>query len=195
MTSFRIGAIVLAGGRSSRFGRDKLAAELDGRPLLEHAIEAAHAVASVVVVVLAPGDVRDLPPDIVVAYDRDAFAGPLAGLAAGLASMPVDVECVLIVGGDMPSLSVPVLRLLVEAIGDAGDAAVAVVLDEGGPMPMAVRASVATPAVDELLAAGERRLRGLPERLNAEVIGGLVWRALDPAAATLRDVDRPSDLG
>ncbi|MGH2474787.1 MAG: NTP transferase domain-containing protein, partial [Candidatus Limnocylindrales bacterium] len=31
----RIGAIVLAGGRSSRFGRDKLAEPMDGRPLLD----------------------------------------------------------------------------------------------------------------------------------------------------------------
>ena len=36
----RIGAIVLAGGRSSRFGRDKLAESIDGRPLLDRAVEA-----------------------------------------------------------------------------------------------------------------------------------------------------------
>ena len=35
-----VAAIVLAGGRSSRFGRDKLAEPVDGRPLLDHAIDA-----------------------------------------------------------------------------------------------------------------------------------------------------------
>ena len=51
----RIGAIVLAGGRSSRFGRDKLAEIVDGRPLLDHAIDAVRAVATDIVVVVAPG--------------------------------------------------------------------------------------------------------------------------------------------
>jgi molybdopterin-guanine dinucleotide biosynthesis protein A len=41
----RISAIVLAGGRSSRFPGDKLAAELDGRSLLARAIEAVRPVA------------------------------------------------------------------------------------------------------------------------------------------------------
>lgn len=196
MTSARIGAIVLAGGRSSRFGTDKLAHVIDGRPLLERSIDAARSVASVVVVVLAPGVERDLPVDVLVAHDAQAYEGPLAGLAAGLAALPRDVDVVLVVGGDMPTLSGPVLRLLVAAIaGTATSAAAAAVLDEGGPMPMAVRMSVAAPAVRELLAAGERRLRALPERLGAAVIDGHAWRSLDPEAATLRDIDRPTDLG
>jgi molybdenum cofactor guanylyltransferase len=199
MTLVRVGAIVLAGGRSSRFGADKLEAIVDGRPLLEHAIEAARSVAPTVVVVLAPGAARDLPADVVVAHDVEAYEGPLAGLAAGLVAMPADIERVLVVGGDMPTLSIPVLALLLDALGEAGDAnepgpAAAVVLDEGGPMPMAVRASVAGPVARQLLAGGERRLRALPEQLGAMLLPGARWRALDPDAATLRDIDRPADL-
>ena len=48
-------ALVLAGGASSRFGSDKLAATLDGRPLLHHALEAVAAVADRIVLVVAPG--------------------------------------------------------------------------------------------------------------------------------------------
>ena len=40
-----VSAIVLAGGASTRFGRDKLAEPVDGRPLLHHAAEAVAAVA------------------------------------------------------------------------------------------------------------------------------------------------------
>ena len=47
-------AIVLAGGASTRFGGDKLRATLDGRPLLDHALEAVGAIANPVVVVIAP---------------------------------------------------------------------------------------------------------------------------------------------
>ena len=54
-----VSAIVLAGGRSARFGRDKLAVSIDGRPLLHHAAEAVAAVATDIIVI-APPDVA--PP-------------------------------------------------------------------------------------------------------------------------------------
>ena len=56
-----VSAIVLAGGRSSRFGADKLAASMDGRPLLQHAIDAVARVADEVIVVLAAGARRPIP--------------------------------------------------------------------------------------------------------------------------------------
>ena len=103
----RIGAIVLAGGRSSRFGRDKLAEIIDGRPLLDHAIDAVRAVATDIVVVVAPGTMLPVPPGVRIAEDPVAFEGPLAGLAAGLAALDPAVDRLIVVGGDMPSL-VPV---------------------------------------------------------------------------------------
>ena len=48
-----ITGIVLAGGRSRRFGSDKLASDVGGRPLVEHAIDALATVADEVVVVIA----------------------------------------------------------------------------------------------------------------------------------------------
>jgi uridine kinase len=45
-----------------------------------------------------------------------------------------------------------------------------------------------------LLARGERRLRALPDRLDAVVVAEPVWRALDPAGGSLRDIDTLADL-
>ncbi|HEY5628207.1 MAG TPA: NTP transferase domain-containing protein, partial [Candidatus Limnocylindrales bacterium] len=85
-----LAAIVLAGGASSRFGGDKMAALLDARPILHHALAAAAEVAGTVVVVLAPGaDTTSLPAGrsrLVVAHDPETHQGPLAGLAAGLSA-------------------------------------------------------------------------------------------------------------
>ncbi len=47
-------AIVLAGGASTRFGGDKLRAELGGRPLLHHTLQACAAVVPTVVLALEP---------------------------------------------------------------------------------------------------------------------------------------------
>jgi hypothetical protein len=52
----------------------------------------------------------------------------------------------------------------------------------------------AGPAVERLLASGERRLRALLVDLDFVVLEPVVWRADDPSGETLRDVDVPDDL-
>ncbi len=193
-------AIVLAGGASSRFGGDKLAAGLDGRPLLHHALAAVDAMAATVVLVLAPGALAPtLPPlraILLVAHDLETHQGPLAGLAAGLAVLPPDAERVILVAGDMPSLVPAVLGLLVDAL-DVAPAAGAARLEAEplAPLPLALRTPAVRPVVAGLLADGRRALRGVLDRVPVLVVGAAAWRALDPDGLTLRDVDTPGDLG
>ena len=194
MSEGRIGAIVLAGGRSSRFGRDKLAEIVDGQSLLERAIVAALAVASDVVVVIAPGLDRPIPAGARLVHDTTEFQGPLAGLAVGLAALEPDLDRAIVVGGDMPSLIPAVLARLSAALGATVDAAVLDVDDRSVPLPMAVQRYVALPVARSLLAAGEHRLRALPLALRVAVIAEGTWRLDDPGGLTLRDVDVPGDL-
>ena len=188
-----VSAIVLAGGRSSRFGGDKLAEPIDGRPLLLHAIEAVRSVANEVLVVAAPQAVLEVPPDVIVVHDQTPFEGPLAGLAAGLGRAREPV-C-LVVGGDSPSLVAGVLELLVAAVDDAGVDAAALE-DEGRvrPLPAAMRRDAALVAADRLLEDGERRLRLVFDTVRTLVIPEATWRRSDPERATLRDIDTREDL-
>lgn len=190
----RIGAIVLAGGRSSRFGRDKLAEPIEGRPLLDHAIEAVQAVATDIVVVVAPGVTPGLAPGVRIANDTAAFEGPLAGLAVGLAALDPSIDRAVVVAGDMPTLVPAVLSCLIAAIDPSSDVAILAVATGPVPLPMAVRPAAAGVAVRALLANGERRLRALPDAVPTCVIPEATWRLDDPAGRTLRDVDTPSDL-
>jgi molybdopterin-guanine dinucleotide biosynthesis protein A len=197
-----LAAIVLAGGRSMRFGRDKLAEPVDGRPLLHHAIEAVRAVALEldIVVVLAPGAAPHLPAGVRAVHDAMAYEGPLAGVVVGLGALAPSTERVLVVAGDMPDLVPDVLRAMDARL--QADATVQLVWLEDDrdatnrprPLPAMVRREAALLAADALLANGERRLRALGDRLVTHVIESGTWRALDPAAATLRDVDVPEDL-
>ena len=61
-------------------------------------------------------------------------------------------------------------------------------------LPFAARRDPALAAARSGLADGDRRLRGLFERLALAEVPEAAWRALDPAARTLRDIDRPEDL-
>jgi molybdenum cofactor guanylyltransferase len=194
-----ISAIVLAGGRSSRFGSDKLGADLDGRPLLAHAIEGVATVAVDIVVVLAPGDPRrPAGPDdrrVRITHDHESGGGPLVGLVAGLEAVSEPIA--LVVGGDMPSLHPDVLTLLVRTLLGADDGVAAIALESRGrlePLPVALRTGAATAFAGRLVADGERSLRGLFERLPTRLIDEAAWRPLDPEGATLHDVDVPGDL-
>jgi molybdopterin-guanine dinucleotide biosynthesis protein A len=193
-----VSGIVLAGGRSSRFGSDKLAARYGDSTLLDRAVAAAGAVASEVIVVLAPGDDRPLPATNVPverALDPESFGGPLVGLLAGLEAAREPVA--IVVGGDMPTLAPDVLRMIIGlllASEGARDAVVLVQRGEMRPLPCAVRNGAATQVARHLLGEGERSLLALIRSLPALLVAEGDWRPLDPMAATLLDVDVPGDL-
>src|SRR2546425_3121567 len=112
-------AIVLAGGRASRFGRDKLAERVEERPLIHYAILALASVATEVLVVAPPdGPDPSLPAELTVparvVRDTEAFGGPLAGLLAGLERARESL--VLVVGGDMPQLRPELLAVLLRRL-------------------------------------------------------------------------------
>jgi molybdenum cofactor guanylyltransferase len=187
--------IVLAGGRSTRFGSDKLTASLDGVPLVRRAVEALASVTDGVIVVLPPGAERgDLPGDVTVTHDVQEGEGPLAGLHTGLLAA-VRTDQVVVAGGDMPELQPSVLRLLLDTLDDASvDAAALADGERPRPLPIALRTWPAADAVHTLLHAGRRRLRDALDSLRTAVIDEPTWTALDPGRLTLRDIDEPGDL-
>ena len=189
--------IVLAGGRSTRFGSDKLAKEVDGRPLLDHAIEAVLAIAPEVIVVARPGVPPLIAPAVAgrvrIVHDTESFGGPLAGLIVALTG--VETATALVVGGDMPRMVPAVLHRLAAA---ASPERPAVTLDVPGrvqPLPMAIDVAAARATATLVLGRGERSLRALLAELDASTLPAPVWLALDPGGATIVDIDRPSDLG
>lgn len=193
-----ITGIVLAGGGSRRFGSDKLRAEIDGRSLLDHAVAAVGVVVGEILVVVGPGDERPLPVSprpVRRVTDREAGGGPLIGLLAGLEAA-AEPLCV-VVGGDMPTLQPDVLALMIRTLTAADRAIAAVVLTARGrsePLPAVVRTGAASDVVGRLVADGERSLQSLFTRLPTRPLDEGEWRPLDPSGATIRDVDRPSDL-
>lgn len=193
MSERRVSAIVLAGGRSSRFGRDKLAEPIGGRPLLEHAIDGVRLVAAEVLVVVAPGPAPAVPPGVIVVHDPAPFEGPLAGLLAGLRA--AREPAAMVVGGDMPDLVPEVVEMLLDELDGPGVEAVVLEHDgRGRSLPMAVGRDPTLAVATRLIATGERRLGALTDALATTVIAEATWRARDPQARTVRDIDTPADL-
>jgi molybdenum cofactor cytidylyltransferase len=123
-----IGGIVLAAGGASRFGGRKQLAELHGRPLIEHAVEALRSVPEVerVVVVLGAeaGAIRsgaDLGgAEVVVAEGWEE--GISASLRAGVRAL-AETEAVLVTLADQPFVGPEVLRAILGQLGVPAPAA------------------------------------------------------------------------
>jgi molybdopterin-guanine dinucleotide biosynthesis protein A len=206
--SHDVSAVVLAGGRSSRFGASKLEAEIEGVTLLELVIRAVAAVASEIVVSLSADiSVPDpalgaVPGNPVIRFvrDREAYGGPLVGLATALEA--ASGTRAIVVAGDMPRLHSAVLQAMLDALdpatnpsGRPSPAAIVLASDgEARPLPVALTVRAARRAVDETLGAGERSLRAMLARLAVEELAQETWRALDPRAESLIDIDVPADL-
>jgi molybdopterin-guanine dinucleotide biosynthesis protein A len=155
-----------------------------------------------VIVLLPPvGDPPPLPRTtgsdkvpVRVSRDPEPFGGPLVALLAGLerAGEPF----ALVVAGDMPGLAGPVLAALLRALDASPDVDAAVLEFRGRrePLPVALRVGAATIAAQRLLGEGERSIHALLRGLRTRELLEGEWRALDPTAATLTDVDVPGDL-
>ena len=196
-------AIVLAGGRSKRFGGDKLAAELAGASILSTTIGAVAGISDGVLVGIAqlPDEQFETEVPVVLVHDPEPYGGPLAALAhlLGMRVEPDPVEdLAIVVGGDMPRVVPAVLRAMLDRLlADPTHDAVGLELT-GAPrpqvLPLALRIAPAARAAGELLALEDRSLRMLVERLETLWIPEGDWRALDPAGDTLIDVDTAADL-
>lgn len=97
--------VVLAGGLSTRMGRDKAMLGWHGRPLIERQLDALRA--SGVDDVRVSGD----RPDYGGIADAQPQLGPLGGLAGIADAVAVDVD-LLVVPVDMPMLGAALLRRL-----------------------------------------------------------------------------------
>lgn len=153
--------VVLAGGRSSRMGRDKALLPWQGRPLIEHQIALLQAAG--VDSVRVSGD----RPDYQGIADPTAHSGPLGGIA-GIAAASDDGE-LLIIPVDMPRLQPSLLRRLLTEATPFGCTHF-----NGHVLPMRLRLDAACRAtLATLMAAADdraRSLRALQERVGADEI-------------------------
>jgi molybdopterin-guanine dinucleotide biosynthesis protein A len=191
-------AIVLAGGRSTRFGGPKLQAPVGGLTILARALQAVDQVA--VAIVLAGSGAEGMPPtsaSMRVIADDEPFAGPLAALSGALRHTAT--ELAIVVGGDMPALEPEVLRLLLDRLRADGALAAAILeapaaAAKTAVLPVALRVGPASSAASAALANGDRSLVRLLGRLGSASIPPDQWLPLDPEARTLFDVDTRADL-
>ncbi|MEO8552459.1 MAG: NTP transferase domain-containing protein, partial [Kofleriaceae bacterium] len=123
-----VAAIVLAAGHSARMGANKLLAELDGEPLIRHAVKAALASRASGVVVVTGNEAEQIHaalaglagPGVAFAHNAAFATGMASSLRIGVAAA-AGARGAMICLGDMPRLTAGHLDALIAAFTAADD--------------------------------------------------------------------------
>jgi molybdopterin-guanine dinucleotide biosynthesis protein A len=180
---------VVAGGRSSRMGRDKALLPWQGSTLLDHAIARLSAVCGEVRILCGPARrYEDRGRPLVV--DAVPDGGPLAGIAAGLDS--AGDAAGLYLGVDLPFVTVALLAALAQARQEDADALVPVT--PAGPEPLcAVYRPGCRRPVHARLAAGDRRMTSFWPDVRVWTLEGQELAAFGGPSRIFHNVNAPGD--
>jgi molybdenum cofactor cytidylyltransferase len=131
-----IAAIILAAGRSTRMGSNKLLEELDGKALVRHVADAAlgSIARSVWVVTGHEGEsVRARLDGLGVRFvhNPDLALGLSTSLKAGVMALPAEAKGVVVLLGDMPRVTSEVINSVIQAFEAQPQAIAAVPVYQG----------------------------------------------------------------
>ncbi|MCS6889316.1 MAG: molybdenum cofactor guanylyltransferase [Chloroflexus sp.] len=190
-----LSGIVIAGGRSRRFGADKRRLRLwgeHGPHLLGHAVMLLQPLCVETIVVLNDAEIwPDLPVRIVP--DEHPGSGALGGLISGLQA--ARAPAALVIAADMPLIVPELLQALARwpFVGDVLAPTPPGQPDQPQPL-LAVYRQSALPVLRHTFAAGERRLQAALMALAWVDPGPELWQRYDPTARSLINLNTPADL-
>lgn len=112
--------VVLAGGKSLRMGRDKAMIEIDGRTLLDRALDMLDPHVHELLVIADPGKYGSVGPFVVA--DEWPGKGPLGGIATAMRYASNDR--LLVIAVDLPGLTTAFFQRVMSQLGTATEAVV-----------------------------------------------------------------------
>lgn len=162
-----LSAVILAGGKSSRFGKDKAGMEISGERVLDRLIELVKGFPfRAVAVVFAATQEMDLPPSITILRDDQEGLGPIGGLATAMRHLPGGI---LVTACDMPLVSSPLVKWLLDHYDANADAVIA--RHQGGVEPLfGIYEKSFLPAMEEAIKSGRYALHVLLEAANVRFV-------------------------
>jgi molybdenum cofactor cytidylyltransferase len=187
----RIAAVVLAAGRSTRMGSNKLLAEWRGKPLLRSTVEAALKSGAKPVIVVTGHENTKVEAalqglDVRFVHNPDYAEGLSTSVKSGLRAVPATLDGTLLLLGDMPEITPALLDRMIAAFSPADGRAICVAVHghtRGNPV---LWGKTFFSEIDDLKGdAGAKHLIAAHEDLVCEI---------EADAAVLRDIDTPEAL-
>jgi molybdopterin-guanine dinucleotide biosynthesis protein A len=179
---------VLAGGKSTRMGRDKAALSLDGRTLLETALSNMRQVTPKVFILGSPDLYQAYGPAIA---DVIPGCGPLSGIHAALSNTRTEFN--LIIGVDTPFFSGELLRYVAER-GLASRGVVTAPVVNARPQPLcAVYSRAFLPIAERALQGGAYKVATLFPAEGTLLIPETELAKVAFTAAMFENLNTPED--
>jgi molybdopterin-guanine dinucleotide biosynthesis protein A len=185
---------VLAGGGSTRFGRDKALMEIDGKPMLLRMSGLLASVASEVNVVAPPSRYASLGVKSVA--DRWPGEGPLGGILTALRHSEADDserEWNLMLSCDMPFLTREWIVFLAQR---AAESAAQVVLprSQHGLEPLcACYKTTASVALQAAFDSGVRKVTQALQEVKLEMLDAADWKRFDNGGRLFWNMNTPAE--
>lgn len=115
-----IAGIILAAGRSTRMGSNKLLAEFRGKPLVQHVVEAALGSTLAKIYVVTGHESKALEKaleglELVFLHNSNYADGMASSIKMGFSALPESVSGAIVLLGDMPLISVQILDTMIGA--------------------------------------------------------------------------------
>lgn len=188
-----VSGIVLAGGISKRFGRDKAIEPFEDQPLINRVIDSLTVVVDEVVVVVN-SDVRGqslpLPASAKAVTDLYPNCGSLGGIFTGLTTASNDWG--LVVACDMPFLNTELLKHMIDS-RSGFDAVVPIV--DGWPEPVhALYSKACLPHIEKKIQAGRLKIAGFFEDVRVNYIPEDVLTDYDQNKLSFFNINTQDDL-
>ncbi len=187
MAVYEASAIILAGGNSTRMGRDKAMLPWGDSDIL-HCLVAIlqDCCQEIIVVSNCP---RNLPAAVKVIADIIPGQGPLSGIHAGLyhSSYPHAV----VVGCDMPFIVPEFVRMLLDK-SSGWDAVVPIYNQQQEPL-LAVYGKECLPIIEELLGSGDCRVLSLLAKVHCLQLPEAEWGSIVASNNVFRNLNTYED--
>jgi molybdopterin-guanine dinucleotide biosynthesis protein A len=193
----QVAGFILAGGASSRMGRDKGLLDFGGVPLILHTARLLEPLVAGVTVIGSPRrytklGLRAIADDAQAQCGPDTSGcGPLAGIATALAATRSHWN--LIVACDLPYLSAEWVDWLLSRTLRSGGEAVVPRTERGIEPLAAVYSRDCGAPVAAALARGVRKVSDAIEELRIDFVYPREWRKIDSSGLILRNMNAPGD--
>lgn len=185
-------SIILAGGKSSRLGRNKALQVIDGKSLIQWVVDSLSTFSTEIIIVTAMG--KTIPcystTEIKTVADIYPEKGPLVGIYSGLISS--SGSRAMAVGCDTPFLSVSLLRYMTQ-ICSIYDVVVPRVENKLEPLCAVYSKNCSNP-IQRLLEQDELRIDRLFGMVKVKYIGEDEVNRFDPEHLSFFNINSQADL-
>jgi molybdopterin-guanine dinucleotide biosynthesis protein A len=188
-------SIILAGGRSSRLGREKLAEVIAGKSLIERAISTLISLSQEILIVISQKQARSslslyTYPEAKTVVDLYPGKGSLIGIYTGLVHSTNSIN--LVVACDMPFLNLDLLRYMVK-VAPGFDVVIPRIGDQMEPLHAVYSKNCIAP-MESLIMQDNLKVTAFFDSVKVRYVGKEELDRFDPERLSFFNINTEADL-